>query len=265
MGKKLSNAPVYYTIVQVQFNPIMELDQYINRIQSRMSENGFPDFKRQIIQQFVLPMGNIQPDQITTSGLTPSYRFLFGDMVGSSMFMLANNSLSFQTTSYESFDKFALCFMEAIAIIQATLPVKFIERIGIRYLDAIQPKNEGETLGDFLIPQVMGLSTRDNLTLNQSFSETISITPKDQQVISRVIIRNGDIGLPLDLNDSAPKIAPRFATINGLHAIIDIDASVMHRDLFDLLEIKGHVGSLHSEIEEAFTAIVSPYALDAWA
>ena len=34
MGKKLTNAPVFYTVAQVQFNPVLDLDGYIAPIQS---------------------------------------------------------------------------------------------------------------------------------------------------------------------------------------------------------------------------------------
>ena len=44
MGKKLTNAPVYYTVAQVQFNPVLDLDGYIPAIQSKMREAHFPGF-----------------------------------------------------------------------------------------------------------------------------------------------------------------------------------------------------------------------------
>ena len=36
MGKKLANAPVYYTVAQVQFNPILNLDSFLPAIQAKM-------------------------------------------------------------------------------------------------------------------------------------------------------------------------------------------------------------------------------------
>ena len=57
MGKKMSDAPVYFTVAQVQFNPILNIEGYLTTIQDRMRIASFPDFKRVDIQQLVVPFG----------------------------------------------------------------------------------------------------------------------------------------------------------------------------------------------------------------
>ena len=46
MGEKMSNAPVYYALAQVRFNPLAALEQYIPAIQDSLRREGFPDFER---------------------------------------------------------------------------------------------------------------------------------------------------------------------------------------------------------------------------
>lgn len=71
MGTKLSNAPVYYTVAQVQFNPVLDLDGYIPAIQSKMREAHFPDYKKEIVQRLVLPFGNAEQGQMAAPTVTP--------------------------------------------------------------------------------------------------------------------------------------------------------------------------------------------------
>ena len=59
-------------------------------------------------------------------------------------------------------------------------------------------------------------------------------------------------------------VAPRFKTINGVHAIIDTDASIEGRNVFDMDAIKSQLKMLRSGIGLAFDAIVTPTAIAAW-
>ena len=54
MGKKMKNAPVYFTVAQVRFNPVLNMEGYLPTIQERMRATNFPDFKRETIQQLIL-------------------------------------------------------------------------------------------------------------------------------------------------------------------------------------------------------------------
>ena len=139
MGKKLTNAPVYYTVAQVQFNPVLDMDGYIPAIQSKMREAHFPDYKKQVVQQLVLPFGSTGQGQMAAPTVTPQSRYLFGDIDGRSLFLLDTNALSFQTTSYDTFETFSKVLLKGLGIVQDALRLDFVERIGLRYLDAVQP------------------------------------------------------------------------------------------------------------------------------
>ena len=41
MSKKSTNPPVFYTIVQAQFNPIAAMVNYINEIQDKLRFDGY--------------------------------------------------------------------------------------------------------------------------------------------------------------------------------------------------------------------------------
>jgi uncharacterized protein (TIGR04255 family) len=264
MGKKLTNAPVYYTIAQVQFNPVLDLDGYIPAIQSKMREIAFPDYKKQVFQQLVLPFGGAVQGQMAAPTVTPQSRYLFGDIDGRSLFLLETNALSFQTTRYDTFETFSKTLLKGLGILHDALRLDFIERIGLRYLDAVQPSKDRETLRQFLATEVLGLALRGEGQLQHSISETIVSTAAGQ-LVSRVLIRHGRLGLPGELDGLAPSIDPRFTQHEGLHAIVDTDASISDREVFDLSKVGARLTSLHDVIVKSFHATVTDHARASWA
>ena len=261
MGKKLSNAPVYYTLAQVQFNPILNLDVFIPSIQSAMRNAGYPDFRQEVQQQFTIPFAG--PGQVINPPMSQLIRYMFGDIEQTSHFILDPNGLILQSTNYTSFEAFSGAFLQALKILGDVLNLMFVERIGIRYLNAVQP-NTQESLRDFLTPEVLGLPMREGWDLQQSFSE-VGFNTKAGQLISRVIIRDGEVGLPMELNGFAPTIDPRFTAKPGLHAIMDNDCFIVRREKFDISSIDDRIQALHAEIEKSFQATVTDFALSAWA
>lgn len=194
MGKKMSNAPVYYTVAQVQFNPILNVDSYLPSIQSQMRGMRFPDYKHEVFQQLILPFDGTDAGQVTPPSLAPQSRYLFGDMEGRSCFLLEQNAMSFQTTAYDTFETYSEVLLKGLSTLHAALRLDFVERIGLRYLDAVQPATKDDSLKDYLIPEVLGLSQKLDGQFAHSVSETVSMT-KAGQLVSRVIIRNGLVGL----------------------------------------------------------------------
>jgi len=262
MGNRLSNAPVYYTVAQVQFNPILNLDGYLPAIQAKMREAHFPDYRQDVVQRLVIPFGNTELAQMAAPTISPQSRFLFGDIDGREMFLLEANAISLQTTSYNTFETFSATLMKGLHVLHEVIRLDFVERVGIRYLDAVQPV-EAESLKDYLVPEVLGLALRGEGQLTHSVSETVVVTSAGQ-LVSRVLIREGHIGLPMDLVGPTPSISPRFTQFEGLHAIVDTDAAFIQREAFDLAKMETHLVALHDEIKKSFEATVTAHALAAW-
>jgi uncharacterized protein (TIGR04255 family) len=171
--------------------------------------------------------------------------------------------MSFQTTSYDTFETFSQTFLKGLGILHGALRLDFVERIGLRYLDAVQPK-DGETLREFLVPEVLGLALQGEGQLQHSVSETLLSTAAGQ-LVSRVLIRHGHVGLPVELGGLAPIIDPRFTQRESLHAIVDTDASVGNREVFELSKVGARLTALHDEIVKSFNAMVTDHARASWA
>lgn len=264
MGTKLNYAPVYYTVAQVQFNPVLDLEGYIPAIQSKMREAHFPDYKNEVFQRLVLPFGGVEQGQMGAPAVTPQARYLFGDIDGRSLFLLENNALSFQTTRYDTFETFSETLLKGLGVLHDALRLDFVERIGLRYLDAVQPSKDEETLRDFLVPEVLGHSLRGQGQLQHSVSET-SVLTASGQLVSRILIRDGHVGLPMELGGLAPTIDPRFTQRKSLHAIVDTDASIAHREAFELAKVRVRLSALHDDIVRYFNATVTDHARASWA
>lgn len=266
MVKKMKHAPVYFTIAQVRHNPVLRLGSYVPDIQERMRKAGYPDHR---------------PGQTLVINLTPApaggdagiarpvpeavERHAFLSMDATRGFIVEQSALSFQTTEYDTFQTFAEQFFIGLGIVHDSLSLAYSERIGIRYLDAVVPAGGEPELKKYLAPGVLGLAGRlpASVPIGLSVSETHIAMP-DANLLSRTIIRSGPLGFPMDLEPQGLAVPARFQQINGVHAIIDTDASQDERQPFDLLRLRKRFDGLHTQIRMAFDASVTPYALKAW-
>lgn len=264
MGQKMKNAPVYFTIAQVRHNPVLRLGSYAPDIQDRMRKAGYPDFKKGVSMAFTL-MAQGDNSQSHNPVVEQVERLMFFSSDSTRGFIVEQNALSFHTTEYDTFDTFADEFMKGLAIVHECVMLAHTERIGLRYLDAVVPPNGEDGLQDFLAPGVLGLSSRlpGDVRVSHSFSET-HIQTAGCAVLARTIIQAGPLGFPLDLQPIGVKIADRFREINGVHAIIDTDASIEGRHTFNLDTIKSQLKMVRQGIGLAFETIVTPLAVSTW-
>lgn len=265
MGEKLKNAPVYFTIAQVRHNPVLRLGAYAPDIQDRMRKAGYPDFKKGVAIALALTSEVGDEAQAKSPEVQRVERLMFFNTESTKGFIVEQNALSFHTTEYDTFGTFADEFMKGLGIVHECVTLAHTERIGLRYLDAIVPPGGAEGLADYLAPGVLGLSSRlpEDVRVSHSFAET-HIQTGECAVLARTIIQAGRLGFPLDLQPIGVKIADRFQEINGVHAIVDTDASIEARHTFDLDVIKAQLKTLRKGVGLAFDATVTPHAVAAW-
>jgi len=264
MGQKLKAAPVYFTIAQVRFNPVLSLKDYMPAVQEQMRKAGYPDFKHNVTVSLNIAM---TPDAQSQQGMpTPvrSDRFVFSNMENTRGFILQQNALSIQVTDYDTFQLLLNEFIKGLDIVRKAIDLNFSERVGIRYLDAVVPK-KGDELSQYLVPEVMGIAARlEGAAIVHSFSETVANIRDVGQVKARTIIRVGPVGFPPDLQPDGLKLKEQFQKVNQLHAIIDTDGAIERRESFNLETVKNRLNDLHMEISKAFRATTTEYALSVW-
>lgn len=262
MAQKMTHAPVYFTIMQVRFNSILALDSYAPQIQERFRKHGYPDVQKGVLATLNLNLSSPADGGTPQVPVSQTTRYTFCNMDRTAGFILDQAALSFQTTEYDVFETFAGQFSKGLQAVHEAVEISYTDRIGFRYLDALFPK-ANETIGDYLEACVLGLTSQFKDTVVHSFSETL-IRSANINVLARVIIQDGQVGLPPDLVPSILKIAERFRGLQGRHAILDTDGSFEGREAFNLDQISEHLRSIHDEIGKAFRATVTPNAIKAW-
>ena len=262
MGKKMQHAPVYFTIMQVRFNPILALESFAPKIQENLRKQKYPDAKKGVVATF-----NISPP-VAAEGDNPqiplsrSRRFMFCNMERTSEFILDEGALTFQTTRYDTFEKFSEDFLKGLKVVHEVMELAYTDRIGIRYLDAVFPR-EGEKLAEYLAESVHGIAEKLEGNIVHSFSETL-VRKDGINLLARTIIQNGKLGFPPDIHGAGLNLDERFRNLQGLHAILDTDGFAELRESFHLEQVREHLDAIHSEIIKAFRATITDKALKSW-
>lgn len=262
VGQKLRQAPVYFTLAQVRFNPVLALDAYVPKIQDQLRRQGYPDVNKAMLSTFNLNVDSQAERGAPQVPVAQTLRYAFSNIAKTEGFILDQSALSYQTTEYQTFDGFAETFLKGLQVVHQAISLSYTDRIGLRYLDAVYPRTN-EDLSQYLSEPVLGLYGKLNGSLVHAFSETV-IKNGARMVVARTILQDGAIGFPPDLQPMDLQLPERFRILNGLHAILDTDGSHGHRDVFDLNRILVHLTEVHSAVTEAFKATVTESAIQIW-
>jgi uncharacterized protein (TIGR04255 family) len=129
MGAPLNNPPVYFTVAQVRFNPLLKLPDFLPSIQEALRKFGFPAFTvhSTIALQFAVQDGQTVPQPI------PHEQYLFANVEQTHCFVLSSDSLTFQSTDYGTYESFSDVFLEGLALIHKEVALAFTDRVGLRY------------------------------------------------------------------------------------------------------------------------------------
>jgi uncharacterized protein (TIGR04255 family) len=258
MGTPLKNPPVYFTVVQVRFNALLKLADYLPAIQEAMRKGGYPDFAHQssVGIQISIQDGQPRPSPIQQD------RYKFGDVQRTHAFWLDADSLTLQSTDYGHFDKFADTFLKGLSIVHDIVTLDYTERIGLRYLDRVTPR-AGDDVSQYLAPEVLGLSGRLPGQALHAYSESVNQV-QDVVLRSRVVIQGGGLSFPPDLAPEDMVVTPRFTQYVGPHAILDNDGVVQLREVFSLDIVARRLKDIHDVIGKAFKAAATPHAFAVW-
>lgn len=264
MGEKLRNPPLYFTLTQIQFNEIINFDDYLPALRAKLVDVGFADLKKNTIQTMVIE--HWQPDAVPK--ITKNDQIIALDVTGETSFIIDNNSLTLQTTNYQSFTEFMKLFVKVLDFFNALIPngISVMTRMGIRYLNLIDPMFNGKELplATFLIPEVLGpLNNIPDGRLNQNYSES-EIFVEQETVRTRVVLLRGPAGFPPDISTEWLIIPEKLKQVDGLHVIVDIDASTIERQSFDLKTIENRLFSMHSSIDRVFLSLTTDEAKIMW-
>lgn len=255
----MNHAPVFYTLAQVKFNPI-QMVNFIPKLQDKLRHLGYPDFRQDTQQAWtVRHLDKEQPPKIDPQ---ESVRWNFDNAERTEGYLLHSDALTFQTTAYDSFEELLKKLICGLNLIDEVIKLSYIERIGLRYLNAIMPDKD-KKLQDYLNPSLLGFSAIINETFKHNFTEIMSEIDNGT-LVARTIITNEGLAIPPDLFPLRLSIPEKFSTISGISATLDIDHFLKKRIDFDTRLVETHLHESHNTISRIFRAAVTADACNAW-
>lgn len=272
MGRRMGNPPVYFVIGQIKHNAVLQLNNYIAGIQENLRKAGYPDYRTATAINTVLtPQQDGRGPDAAAASVTIKQvaQHRFQNLSRRSCIILAQDAVSFQTTEYETFEQFSSELWKAVRTVdQAVSGLSYVERIGLRYLDAVIPQ-EGETLNQYLVREVLGVSGLvSDIRPSHSFSESALRSDNDYTIVTRVFSHEGQLGLPADLGAENMPFLDRFEQFRKSapvrHAIIDTDGSWTGRGEFSESFNANALTKIHDLIDVAFRANLDPHAIKVW-
>lgn len=258
---KMTLAPVFYTLAQVQFNPIAQMsDYYVASLQERLRRTGFPDYREE--QQVSLTIrltDESQPDFHPTH----QKRWSFMNSQRTEGYLLRSDVLVFHTTAYNTFTDFLDKTISGLSLVNEIVELDYTEKIGLRYLDAIVP-NDNETLQQYLNLSLLGFFPNLRGKLNHNFTEMFAAIDSGN-LVARAVIMDGALALSPDLAPLQLVLQDRFTTIKGQNAVLDTDYFIPQRDSFNIEKIKDQFLKAHEIVKNVFETSVTNYAREKWA
>lgn len=265
MSTKMSNAPVYYALAQVYFNPVAAMQKYVDEIQDRLRRQGYTLFDTNQVTQLqftALPGADMGQPKVETVN---NWNFSKADK--KTGFILNNNTLTLHTTFYENREDFIPELLNGLEVVNSVVGLEHISRIGLRYLNAVIPK-EGESLNNYLHAGLHGIDSK--FSRRYSLNETVFDTKcspliTNGSLVVRVYSAHSFLGLPPDLALSSLQPNAKFDTGTGmLHSVIDLDHFTEGEVEMDLDQLKSQFFSQHDAIRDAFRTIATQHALTVW-
>jgi uncharacterized protein (TIGR04255 family) len=259
MGEKWKKPPVFYTVAQLQFNEVLAIKKFIPDIQELLRGRGYPDFQKESSLHFSYDadINEIQP--------TKKQRWVFSNQERTAGYLLQPNAVAFQASSYENFEQFSQEVIAGFQDVHSVLKLVYLERIGLRYLDAIIPE-PGQSLEDLLAPGLLGF-TRNNQKFKQSYTEAVFDT-ENGNLVSKLYVFNGGLPLPPDIHPFTLNLPARFTGHKGLNATLDNDCFTLKRltlsDRFDSDLIMRELKGLKLNLKDIFQSSLSEFAVQEW-
>lgn len=255
---KLHNDPLSFVLCQIKFSKVRRMPDFIPHIHDLLRKEGFPEDVSATVQQVVITPGN-QP-QITTRKQDE-----FRSKDNQWALTISEDMLVLVTTSYDRFDGFANRLKKCLEIVDQVAEIHhgMINRIGLRYVDVINPR-PGETFRNYLQTTLHGPKSSVYTDPSQWMHlESVGRTEIGTMII-RITQNDQGIVLPPDIMHKPMSYKMKIEPGNVI-TLVDTDHFVEGSWDYDLESIMNTTNDLHEAINAAwFTDLVTQEALEIW-
>jgi uncharacterized protein (TIGR04255 family) len=255
---KLTHAPLSLVLAQVRFSPLFLMGEYVPRIQDQLRQKGYPVNASQMVKELQITPGT------STARDREHWEFMSKDR--STSVVVTEGVVVLQTTADEDFEHFIAQLKAVVAIVNDTVGGLLVERIGLRYVDAIVPK-PGETWRLYVQATLHGFDSplfneAKTLRLHQTVAET-----DVGQIIVRLHQNLDAAVLPPDLGTGVLKAQPMAAKRGEVVTLVDVDHFTKFEEPREY--DADHFESIAWKLKEGAYAmfadhVVTPHALEVW-
>jgi len=257
---RLSQAPVCFTLAQMRFNPLLDMKPLLPGLQNAFRKAGFPDYEKAQVQDFEVRQ---DPEGVSVNHRTVE-RHVFRNKGRTAAILLDTGALTYELTDYPVFSDFSKSFLTALDIVHEHRPIEYCDRLGMRMLDAVQPK-AGDSMEKYVISQVLGLTDLSGGMADHHHTSTESLyrIGRCTLLMRTMRVPNGIVAPP-DLVPLRLNIRPRFLEHRGDTVMIDGDCFQDERCDFSPVSAEDGLRNLKGYLSSAFKALVTPHALEVW-
>lgn len=221
MSDPTASMPLCYALAQVRFNPVPGMSEYVPQLQDALRREGWPEFTRQRSQSFEVKQIEGREPEVHSF---ERERWVFTNAEASEGFILQEDSLVFHTTGYRGFEEMLGSMLQGMALLHETVELQFISRVGLRYLNVVDPPSMSDSGLDELVPErLLGLAGSQSACLRHSFSETV-FEQDERNVVSRALVSPRGVVWPPDLQPVMLEPQARFQVDD--HTVIMLDNDV---------------------------------------
>ena len=260
MGTRLSKAPVFFTLAQMRFNPVLEMAAFVPALQRAFGKLGFPDYYLRNVQGFEVLQA---PDGISVNS-QGAERHMFRNMAKTAALVLDASALTYELTDYPDSQEFRSTFLKALDILHTHRPIEYFDRLGIRMLDAVQPVGS-DSLDRYIAPQALGFASLLSNVMAHQHTLTESLFLDGSRGLSVRTLRSPHrLAVPPDLMPLRLEIQPRFTEHQGEAVILDTDSFVGERKEYSSTATEAELKMLKSILSDAFVALTTDHAREIW-
>jgi uncharacterized protein (TIGR04255 family) len=242
----------------------MKMGDYVPTIQEKLRHEGYSDYQSETLRAFkISPPLDARPPEINS---VEQRRWRFINLQKTEGYVLSENALVYHTTKYDSFEAFLGRMLKGAHLLDEIVQLNYIERIGLRYINAIYPKDQNDQIELYVNPSLLGFSQAiQGIGLIQNFSEA-TIIKENATIIARFITMDKSLPIPPDILPLQLVLEEKFnKNMEGKKAaILDFDHFANERMPIDFAKIENYLRRFHDGITEVFHHSTTEYAKQEW-
>jgi uncharacterized protein (TIGR04255 family) len=228
MGQHLARQPLFLTLAQVRHATVQEenFNDKIKSLKAKMERAGYPDQSTRLqsrVQHIITEQGiQIQNESLVIHEFRSKDR--------KHLFEIDGQAITYSTAKYENRNLFLDACKNIFDIALKHLEPAYLERIGMRMLDAIQPrKSENETLSSYLSEKIafVAASSEESEKLIHRYMEWADSIREYQRIRKILVVSSEGLVLPPDISPHLTvELEQRFKDYpKAIQASIDTDIS----------------------------------------